>query len=194
MSFAYFFFFFFQAEDGIRDKLVTGVQTCALPIYLPALGKLLPDEGEYTANVSCSLTFQVPLSQDQRRIGSEEPEFQVGKIQFAHCRSIWIVFLVTRQHAVPAARNSTASGEGQFRRLPVSNQKGIHVAAIPCGLLRLQYGADGCAVGIVRVGRLAEEGPLPEQTANCEQSCSSGSKDRLGIAAKWMPFWLDTGS
>src|SRR2546425_8071409 len=28
-----FFFFFFQAEDGIRDKLVTGVQTCALPIF-----------------------------------------------------------------------------------------------------------------------------------------------------------------
>src|SRR5258708_18955143 len=27
------FFFFFQAEDGIRDDLVTGVQTCALPIY-----------------------------------------------------------------------------------------------------------------------------------------------------------------
>src|SRR2546423_13250735 len=26
------FYFFFQAEDGIRDKLVTGVQTCALPI------------------------------------------------------------------------------------------------------------------------------------------------------------------
>src|SRR5205823_7407559 len=26
------FVFFFQAEDGIRDKLVTGVQTCALPI------------------------------------------------------------------------------------------------------------------------------------------------------------------
>src|SRR2546425_1712779 len=25
-------YFFFQAEDGIRDKLVTGVQTCALPI------------------------------------------------------------------------------------------------------------------------------------------------------------------
>src|SRR4029079_19818381 len=27
------FFFFFQAEDGIRAKLGTGVQTCALPIY-----------------------------------------------------------------------------------------------------------------------------------------------------------------
>src|SRR6516165_1493693 len=30
---ALFFFFFFQAEDGIRDLTVTGVQTCALPIY-----------------------------------------------------------------------------------------------------------------------------------------------------------------
>src|SRR5205823_9110232 len=30
--------FFFQAEDGIRDKLVTGVQTCALPIYRLLLG------------------------------------------------------------------------------------------------------------------------------------------------------------
>src|SRR3989440_4468496 len=28
-----FFFFFFQAEDGIRDLIVTGVQTCALPIF-----------------------------------------------------------------------------------------------------------------------------------------------------------------
>src|SRR2546423_7002345 len=32
------FFFFFQAEDGIRDKLVTGVQTCALPIYQVPVG------------------------------------------------------------------------------------------------------------------------------------------------------------
>src|SRR5207248_7018238 len=31
------FFFFFQAEDGIRDRTVTGVQTCALPISIHAL-------------------------------------------------------------------------------------------------------------------------------------------------------------
>src|SRR6266496_4577317 len=30
---SFVFFFFFQAEDGIRDLYVTGVQTCALPIY-----------------------------------------------------------------------------------------------------------------------------------------------------------------
>src|SRR5687768_17854233 len=28
------YFFFFQAEDGIRDVAVTGVQTCALPIFI----------------------------------------------------------------------------------------------------------------------------------------------------------------
>src|SRR5699024_11272214 len=28
-----YWYFFFQAEDGIRDRNVTGVQTCALPIY-----------------------------------------------------------------------------------------------------------------------------------------------------------------
>src|SRR5256885_8875378 len=32
------FFFFFQAEDGIRDYKVTGVQTCALPIWLVIAG------------------------------------------------------------------------------------------------------------------------------------------------------------
>src|SRR5436305_6334875 len=42
----YCYFFFFQAEDGIRDADVTGVQTCALPIWrldhrLPALRRLL---------------------------------------------------------------------------------------------------------------------------------------------------------
>src|SRR5256886_6193205 len=34
----YLLFFFFQAEDGIRDLTVTGVQTCALPILIVVLG------------------------------------------------------------------------------------------------------------------------------------------------------------
>src|SRR5207248_5697116 len=39
-------FFFFQAEDGIRDRTVTGVQTCALPIFAAFLVKQLPPEPE----------------------------------------------------------------------------------------------------------------------------------------------------
>src|SRR5437763_10087180 len=38
--------FFFQAEDGIRDTSVTGVQTCALPIW-PS-GTAFPDDGRLT--------------------------------------------------------------------------------------------------------------------------------------------------
>src|SRR5699024_6888330 len=34
-----FSFFFFQAEDGIRDRNVTGVQTCALPISAEAMSE-----------------------------------------------------------------------------------------------------------------------------------------------------------
>src|SRR5699024_11578632 len=36
--YCYFFYFFFQAEDGIRDRNVTGVQTCALPISCAIAG------------------------------------------------------------------------------------------------------------------------------------------------------------
>src|SRR2546429_3848003 len=42
-------FFFFQAEDGIRDVAVTGVQTCALPIF-----------GEIFGPVLVSMTFRTP--------------------------------------------------------------------------------------------------------------------------------------
>src|SRR5699024_11840749 len=38
-------YFFFQAEDGIRDRNVTGVQTCALPIFRSLeIGRDRPDE------------------------------------------------------------------------------------------------------------------------------------------------------
>ena len=36
------FSFFFQAEDGIRDRLVTAVLTCALPIYIYVLEQSFP--------------------------------------------------------------------------------------------------------------------------------------------------------
>src|SRR5438445_9309724 len=46
----FFFFFFFQAEDGIRDIGVTGVQTCALPIFAAMIGcKTAPRPGALAA-------------------------------------------------------------------------------------------------------------------------------------------------
>src|SRR5205807_5416447 len=46
--------FFFQAEDGIRDYKVTGVQTCALPIYGRA------DVGLYALQIDVELRAEQP--------------------------------------------------------------------------------------------------------------------------------------
>src|SRR5207249_8130939 len=52
-----FFFFFFQAEDGIRDRNVTGVQTCALPISftLPPAFRIV-----YALCFAMSVLYSVP--------------------------------------------------------------------------------------------------------------------------------------
>src|SRR5947209_8993979 len=45
----YYSFFFFQAEDGIRDIGVTGVQTCALPIFVVQVTEQDVDRGDALA-------------------------------------------------------------------------------------------------------------------------------------------------
>src|SRR2546430_9106204 len=45
-------FFFFQAEDGIRDLTVTGVQTCALPISNAIRRDRRPKKSSHTTNSS----------------------------------------------------------------------------------------------------------------------------------------------
>src|SRR5256714_1933855 len=48
-------FFFFQAEDGIRDKLVTGVQTCALPIWTNSTPCVNPTARTITCRAGCGI-------------------------------------------------------------------------------------------------------------------------------------------
>src|SRR3989454_9746915 len=50
-------FFFFQAEDGIRDYKVTGVQTCALPISAWALYRVQEDVARACADAGVSWTL-----------------------------------------------------------------------------------------------------------------------------------------
>src|SRR5262249_60112039 len=68
------FFFFFQAEDGIRDWSVTGVQTCALPILLGCAR---------AARMSASRCSFAGVRMILQAIRSEER--RVGK----ECRSRW---------------------------------------------------------------------------------------------------------
>src|SRR5205823_10808857 len=69
------FFFFFQAEDGIRDKLVTGVQTCALPIYEGIPLRLETHRRRLTACLVDAGESLIVRS-EERRVGKE-------------CRSRW---------------------------------------------------------------------------------------------------------
>src|SRR6267154_4472236 len=65
------FFFFFQAEDGIRDGRVTGVQTCALPISLLAgndLRNMTPDILEILTNREIIAVNQDKDGKQGRRI------------------------------------------------------------------------------------------------------------------------------
>src|SRR5947208_11614256 len=90
--------FFFQAEDGIRDDLVTGVQTCALPISSLIrlnydhifLGKILRVADTvyhsckdlrhiFTTLLSEPLPFATEIRSEERRVGKE-------------CRSRWLTY------------------------------------------------------------------------------------------------------
>ena len=73
--------FFFQAEDGIRDRLVTGVQTCALPIFLGSgekLGCTFSYEAQFEPK-GLGQAFVIGadfIRSEERRVGKE-------------CRSRW---------------------------------------------------------------------------------------------------------
>src|SRR5687767_15336482 len=91
--FFFFYCFFFQAEDGIRDKLVTGVQTCALPICRdPDFSKWTKEtkiqfqnlfEGDYTIRIRARSEISSEIFELKIKLRSEER--RVGK----ECRSRW---------------------------------------------------------------------------------------------------------
>src|SRR5438309_11339043 len=62
-------FFFFQAEDGIRDGTVTGVQTCALPISLPTTSTAGARPLFAAALASCTSASRA--RSEERRVGKE---------------------------------------------------------------------------------------------------------------------------
>src|SRR2546430_9864270 len=88
------FFFFFQAEDGIRDLTVTGVQTCALPI---SFAGMIAEFGDYAAffhnsllarrapSASAASLTQTTLGCTSQVAAKRSEERRVGK----ECRSRW---------------------------------------------------------------------------------------------------------
>src|SRR2546430_3432616 len=90
------FFFFFQAEDGIRDLTVTGVQTCALPISSRPLEGLADDvDTDLLVRIGRGQLVERPDRIEQRDSAARDDAFldrrarseerRVGK----ECRSRW---------------------------------------------------------------------------------------------------------
>src|SRR5439155_11909937 len=77
--------FFFQAEDGIRDGHVTGVQTCALPIFgiaptagvLPLVGAIPIIFGANIGTAVTALIAAVGQNAEARRVAAAHAAFKV---------------------------------------------------------------------------------------------------------------------
>src|SRR2546430_3217981 len=92
--------FFFQAEDGIRDLTVTGVQTCALPIYFHGAGREgdVGGRARQIAAVSGYGNFGAAARPAERigngvlvqRTSREGGKFEIGRASCREeCRSRW---------------------------------------------------------------------------------------------------------
>src|SRR5207244_9877331 len=97
--------FFFQAEDGIRDDLVTGVQTCALPIL--------------TQDDAAGYTVKGVLARDNENIPLSEPPLLIAGLAFFRDRVArfddgnmfpWVQMLRTR------SEERRVGKEGRSRR------------------------------------------------------------------------------
>src|SRR2546427_5686702 len=72
-------FFFFQAEDGIRDLTVTGFQTCALPIsavLLESSTQELARQHAYLDALIASTPVAIAVLDNQRSVRSVNPAFE----------------------------------------------------------------------------------------------------------------------
>src|SRR5690606_40730689 len=90
-------FFFFQAEDGIRDFHVTGVQTCALPISTHAASSCrsvtVPNAGCSPVNDSCSSSrLQVRSSETlaARNAAKSASSSEIGRASCRERVEIWV--------------------------------------------------------------------------------------------------------
>src|SRR5690348_9199268 len=94
--------FFFQAEDGIRDGRVTGVQTCALPISLVAAA-VLAEAGPWTLYL---WRFQLLLLGLAAVLAGALAILQIGRASCREeCRAPWRP--PTRQRRQQTSRHST---------------------------------------------------------------------------------------
>src|ERR1700686_500958 len=125
----------------------------------PSIWEALPHQCKHPSHV-VFIPLQMPPPQDERRVRPQKPKFQFRKIQLSHRGLVGIVPLVSPPHPIPSARHPAAPGKRQLRRMPVTYEKRVHIAAFPRGLLRAQNRRDRFPVGLSLIGRFREHRSL----------------------------------
>src|SRR5687768_18600039 len=99
--------FFFQAEDGIRDVAVTGVQTCALPISVPMA---IPTDYIDNANLRMEVYRKIAS-------GEVEPEAMLAELR--------------DRFGPPRSEERRVGKEGRVRGALVQHHRNTHAGRIP---------------------------------------------------------------
>src|SRR6266436_8561378 len=118
-----FFFFFFQAEDGIRDVAVTGVQTCALPIY----------ERRVRETARGPLAFYVEIHGESRADAADRIEIATVGVDAEQAQKLRILLELVRD----AHLRARASGLRLAVRVEPADPVFSAASAKRAGILRL---------------------------------------------------------
>src|SRR2546429_1782051 len=116
------FFFFFQAEDGIRDVAVTGVQTCALPISSASQGAsatsrlhTIPSNARLTTNqlrytVACTIIVAISHLTLEKSAKPTRTDRKSTRLNSSHGYISYAVFCLKKKKRDPLAPGGKRRG------------------------------------------------------------------------------------
>src|SRR5699024_6893159 len=95
------YFFFFQAEDGIRDRNVTGVQTCALPIWEHNIDDFTDKDNLIIKGNNLVALYSLKERYENKiKMIYIDPPYNTGNDSFKYNdkfnRSTWLIFMKNR--------------------------------------------------------------------------------------------------
>src|SRR5690349_20944642 len=149
-------FFFFQAEDGIRDLYVTGVQTCALPISFPEL---------------CGTGVVYKLGQALFGVDSEIPRRHLDLVALATIADVVPLVDENRSFAIAGLRALARTAKPGLRALMQS--AGVDAAAVDAGAVGFRLAPRLNAAGRLGHPREALELLLTEDETEARRLAAS---------------------
>src|SRR6266536_1716734 len=159
------FFFFFQAEDGIRDPLVTGVQTCALPISASWEQMLGPYLGDRWRLAGLTINYRAPaeiMAVATDVLAAIDPELELPRSVRESGTAPWRLQAAPGEFAdtvaATAARAAVLAGDGRLAVIVPAARLGDLSGAVAGALPADGQPADGRPAGAA-AGSGAGSGP-----------------------------------